>query len=108
MISKIIANTENAHYRSPDKCECGPHLNRAEVDGRHAVKRASGMQRRNGIAASPGKAYGTNRQLSENAWFVCLLTIIGRNTAYQFSLRFSILPLKPFCHFSSSKITPSL
>ena len=38
-----------------------PHLNREEDDDRHAEKRALGVQRRPGIADTPGTACGAQR-----------------------------------------------
>ena len=46
-----------------------PHMKDEEDDGRHAGKRASGVQRRLRIAESPGTGYGAHHQPIEN---VCL------------------------------------
>ena len=52
---------KNEDQESHDKLECcQPHLNREEDDGRHAEKRASGVQRRPGVADSPGTACGAH------------------------------------------------
>ena len=64
-------NAESERQESHNKVKCRPHPNGEEDDGRHAGKRASGVQRKQEIAESPGTAHGAHHQLSENVWYAC-------------------------------------